>query len=96
MLVWGRWNYGWQLEYLLMLNLKKNIYFQTQREYVLVIYRLRPGITNEFYDFYSIFVENCLYYDAIHVFRLRTGFNSADMNRFRSNKGKRFFLFNVI
>ena len=36
--------------------------------------------------------ENCLYYNAIHNFSvwLGTGFNPADLNRFRSHTGKYF------
>ena len=40
--------------------------------------------------FILIFVENCLYYDAIHDFSvwLRTGSNPADISWFRSDTGK--------
>ena len=40
--------------------------------------------------FILIFVENCLYFDAIHDFSvwLRTGSNPTDSNRFRSHTGK--------
>ena len=40
-----------------------------------------------FIIFYFIFVENCLYYDAIHDFSvwLRTGSNLVDINRFRKD-----------
>ena len=45
------------------------------------------GIT--FMIFILILVENCLYYDGIHVFLvwLRTGSNPANINRFRSQTG---------
>ena len=51
-----------------------------------------------------VLVDNCLLYDAIHGFSvyLKTGFNLADMNRFRNHTGiiitfklKRYFQQNV-
>ena len=38
-------------------------------------------------------MENCLLYDAIHDLSiwLRTGFNQADINRFRSHTGKKLY-----
>ncbi len=41
----------------------------------------------DFRIFILIFVENCLYFDAIHDFSdwLKIGFNPADSNRFRSH-----------
>ena len=42
-----------------------------------------------FMVFILIFLENCLYYDAMHNFSvwLRTGYIPADINRFRSDAG---------
>ena len=44
--------------------------------------------------FILIFVENCLYHEAIHDYLLWliTGSNPADINRIRSNAGKLFSL----
>ena len=46
----------------------------------------RPGLTIDFMILLLIFVENCLWYDAIHDFSvwLRTGFNPPDVNLFQS------------
>ncbi len=46
--------------------------------------------------FVLIFVENCLYCDAIHDFSvwLRNGSNPADINRLRSHTGKNVLKFN--
>ena len=45
----------------------------------------------DFVIFSKIFVENCLYYDAINYFLvwLRTSSNLTDINRFRSHTGKK-------
>ena len=44
-----------------------------------------------------IFVENCLEYYKIHDISvwLRTGFNPADINWFRSHTGKGFLVVNI-
>jgi len=47
-----------------------------------------------FIIFISIFVKNCLLFDAIHDFSvwLRIGSNPVDINRFQSHTGKYFLL----
>ena len=56
----------------------------------------RPGLTKLvlILFFILIFVKNCLLYDAIQDFSvwLRIGSNPADINRFRSHTGKKYYL----
>ena len=48
-----------------------------------------------FMIFISIFVEICMYYDAVHDFSvwMRTGSNPADIDRFRSHTGNKITTF---
>ena len=59
---------------------------------VLLIPRGRRHELTKLMIFISIFVENLMQYDAIYDFsvRLRTGYDPADINRFRSHTGKIF------